>query len=242
MLGKPSVGMAELEHAKDRVMMGAERKSAVLSEENRRLTAYHEGGHALVAMHTAGAHPVHKATIVPRGMSLGMVMQLPEKDETSVTRRQLLARLDVCMGGRVAEELVFGEQNVTPGASNDFQQVTRTARMMITQMGFSKNLGQLSLVSGGGPSFLGNDMGRSAEYSQATADAIEAEVKELVMTAYRRAKDLIVSNRACLDKVAEVLLDKESIDGDEFESIFMAMKSPLYLKADAPGTRVPFTA
>jgi cell division protease FtsH len=147
----------------------------------------------------------------------------------------------VALGGRIAEEVIFGDENVTTGASSDFQQVTRTARMMITQMGFSKKLGQLALVSGGGPSFLGNDMGRSAEYSQQTADAIEAEVKELVMTAYRRAKDLVLANRPVLDRVAEVLLEKESIDGDEFERIFMEARSQLYLKADSPGTKVPFT-
>ena len=157
------------------------------------------------------------------------------------SRTYLENQMCVALGGRIAEELIFGEQNVTTGASSDFQQVTRTARLMITQMGFSKKLGQVALAGGGGPSFLGQDVGRTADYSQQTADTIEAEVKDLVMCAYRRAKDLVVTNMAVLHKVAEVLLEKESMDGDEFERIFMEARSQLYLKADSPQTRVPFT-
>ena len=123
--GKTSIGMAALEFAKDKIMMGAERQSAVISKETMRTTAFHEAGHALISLLTDGSDPIHKATIMPRGRSLGMVMQLPEGDQTSMSRKQMLARLDVCMGGRVAEELVFGEENVTSGASSDFQQATR---------------------------------------------------------------------------------------------------------------------
>ena len=136
-----SVTQAAVEYAKDRIMMGAERKSAFITEESRRLTAYHEGGHALVAMLTRGAMPVHKATIMPRGQALGMVMQLPEKDDKSMTRRQLLAMLDVCMGGRVAEELIFGGDDVTTGASHDLSSATRIAKAMVTQYGFSERGG-----------------------------------------------------------------------------------------------------
>ena len=238
--GAKEVGMSQLEHAKDRIMMGAERKSAVVAEENRRLTAYHEGGHALVALFTDGARPIHKATIVPRGQSLGMVMQLPEKDELNLTKKQLLAMLDVTMGGRVAEELIFGAENVTTGASGDFQQVSSTARMMVEQMGFSEKIGQIALKTGGGGSFLGNDAGRAADYSQTTANLVDAEVKTLVETAYRRAKDLVTENIGCLHAVADVLLDKENIDGDEFEKIMLAAKAQLYLKEDNESIEVPF--
>jgi len=206
--------------------------------------AYHEAGHAVVGALMPEYDPVTKITIVPRGGAGGLTFFAPSEERLEsglYSRAYLENQMAVALGGRIAEELVFGEQNVTTGASSDFQQVARTARMMVTQMGFSKKLGQLALVSGGGPSFLGNDMGRSADFSQATADAIEVEVKDLVMTAYRRAKDLVIANRNVLDKVAEVLLEKESIDGDEFERIFMECKAQLYLKADSPGTKVPFT-
>jgi ATP-dependent Zn protease len=135
------VSQVDVEYAKDRIMMGAERKSAFITPENRNLTAYHEGGHALVAMLTQGALPVHKATIMPRGQALGMVMQLPDKDDKSMTRRQLNAMLDVCMGGRVAEEMIFGGDDVTTGASQDLSSATRIAHAMVTQYGFSERVG-----------------------------------------------------------------------------------------------------
>jgi cell division protease FtsH len=242
--GLAEVSKEEIADALERIVAGAEKKGAVISEAKKKLVAYHEAGHAVVGALMPEYDPVTKISIVPRGGAGGLTFFAPSEERLEsglYSRSYLENQMAVALGGRIAEELVFGEQNVTTGASNDFQQVTRTARMMITQMGFSKNLGQLSLVSGGGPSFLGNDMGRSADYSQQTADAIEAEVKELVMTAYRRAKDLVVSNRAVLDKVAETLLEKENIDGDEFEKIFLESRAQLYLKPDSPQTKVPFT-
>jgi ATP-dependent metalloprotease len=187
MQGKPAVGQAELEYAKDRVMMGAERKSAVISEETRRLTAYHEGGHALVAAFTPGAHPVHKATIVPRGNALGMVMQLPEKDEVSVSRKQLLAKLDVAMGGRVAEELIFGEGEVTTGASSDLAAATRLARDMVTKYGMSSAVGLTSQNY--------NDDGRSI--SSETRAAIETEVRKSTQFAHIIERFPVADRLAC---------------------------------------------
>ncbi|ACO69882.1 predicted protein [Micromonas commoda] len=205
--GAAQVGMKQLEYAKDRILMGAERKSAVVAEENRRLTAYHEGGHALVALFTEGARPVHKATIVPRGQSLGMVMQLPEKDELNLTKKQLLAMLDVTMGGRVAEELIFGEAEVTTGASSDLRQATRLAREMITKYGFSERLGLASTEY--------SDYGLSHE----TRLVIEDEVKRLLEEANQRARRLLKKHEKDLHMLAKQLLDKETLTGAELRRL-----------------------
>jgi ATP-dependent metalloprotease len=205
--GAKDVGMSQLEHAKDRIMMGAERKSAVIAEENRKLTAYHEGGHALVALLTDGARPIHKATIVPRGQSLGMVMQLPEKDELNLTKKQLLAMLDVTMGGRVAEELIFGSDEVTTGASSDLRQATRLAREMVTKYGFSRKVGLASTDYG--------DYGLSHE----TRTHIEEEVKRLLDEANLRATKLLKSREKDLHALAGLLLERESLTGAELRKL-----------------------
>ncbi|KAL4443796.1 hypothetical protein ABPG75_011533 [Micractinium tetrahymenae] len=208
--GQRAVGMADLEYAKDRIIMGAERKSAVISEKNRKLTAYHEGGHALVALYTDGAHPVHKATVVPRGMALGMVTQLPETDdETSVSRRQLLAKLDVCMGGRVAEELIFGEKDVTTGASSDLEQATRLARAMVTRYGMSDRVGQISINY--------EDDGRSL--SSETRAVVEEEVRNLLSAAYTRAKHVLRQHEKELHALAQELIDKETLTGQQIQEL-----------------------
>ena len=205
--GAKEVGMSQLEHAKDRIMMGAERKSAVVAEENRRLTAYHEGGHALVALFTEGARPIHKATIVPRGQSLGMVMQLPEKDELNLTKKQLLAMLDVTMGGRVAEELIFGADEVTTGASSDLRQATRLAREMVTKYGFSERVGLSSTDYG--------DYGLSHD----TRTVIEEEVKRMLDEANARAAALLRRREKELHTLAKTLLDRETLNGAELRRL-----------------------
>jgi len=196
------VGMSALEWAKDKIMMGAERKSAVISPETMRMTAFHEAGHALVALLTAGADPIHKATIMPRGRALGMVMQLPDGDQTSMSRKQMLARLDVCMGGRVAEELVFGHDNVTSGASSDIQQATRLAQAMVTQYGLSEKVGVI---------FINPNDKQSGE----TQKNVDQEVRELLTSSYARAKNLLETHRKELDIVAKGLMQYESLAGGE---------------------------
>ncbi|CAI9784870.1 unnamed protein product [Fraxinus pennsylvanica] len=213
--GAKAVTMADLEHAKDKIMMGSERKSAVLSEESRKLTAYHEGGHALVAMHTDGALPVHKATIVPRGMTLGMVAQLPDKDETSISRKQMLARLDVCMGGRVAEELTFGENEVTSGASSDLQQATKLARAMVTKYGMSKQVGVVTHDY--------NDNGKSM--STETRLLIEQEVKEFLERAYINAKTILTTHGKELHALASALLEHETLTGSQIKALLAQVNS-----------------
>jgi ATP-dependent metalloprotease len=203
-----AVGMSQLEYAKDKILMGAERKSAVISEESRRLTAYHEGGHALVAMNTDGAMPVHKATIVPRGQALGMVTQLPDKDQTSISRRQMLARLDVCMGGRVAEELIFGKKDVTSGASSDLQQATDLATAMVTRYGFSEKVGLASADR----SSLSGEMKR----------VVDEEVKTMLNEAYERARDVLKTHEKDLHCLAKELLEKETLTAQQIRDLCSA--------------------
>jgi len=207
--GLAKVTAEALDFAKDKILMGAERKSAVLTPDTLRMTAYHEGGHALVALHTDGADPVHKATIMPRGQALGMVQQLPDGDQTSLSRRQMLARLDVCMGGRVAEEVVYGRAEITSGASSDIYQATRLARNMVTKWGFSDQLG-VCLYSADSAFF---------EPSAETKRLIDTEVQRLLDDSYARAKALITAHRDQLEAVANHLLKHETASGADLEAL-----------------------
>ncbi|KAG8044945.1 hypothetical protein GUJ93_ZPchr0008g12774 [Zizania palustris] len=210
--GAKAVTMNDLEYAKNRIMMGRERKSAVISDECKKLTAYHEGGHALVAIHTEGTHPVHKATIVPRGMALGMVAQLPEKDETSVSRKQMLASLDVCMVGRVAEELIFWDSEVTSGASSDLQQATALARAMVTKYGMSKQVGHVS--------YNYEDDGKNVSTE---TRLIEQEVKNFLEKAYNNAllehATILTKHNKELHALANALLEHETLTGAQIKNI-----------------------
>jgi ATP-dependent metalloprotease len=219
--GDEAVSHATLEYAKDKILMGAERKSAVISPESARLTAYHEGGHALVAIKTRGAHPIHKATIMPRGQALGMVSQLPEGDQTSMSRREMMARLDVCMGGRVAEEIVFGVDEVTSGASSDLMQATRLATQMVTQWGFSDEIGPVFHNSNG-------------QFGPQTRDVIDKEVKTILASSYERAKNILQVNRRDLDRLAKALIEFETLTGEEVQKVLNGKRIRVDVKKPTP--------
>jgi len=212
---KRMVTMAEFEDAKDKVMMGAERRSLVMTEEEKLLTAYHEGGHAIVALNVPATDPVHKATIIPRGRALGMVMQLPERDKLSMSYEQMTSRLAIMMGGRVAEELVFGHEKVTSGAASDIEQATRLAKMMVTRWGFSADLGTVAYGDNQEEVFLGMSMNRQQNVSEATAQTIDREVRRLVDEGYAEAKRILTEKYNDLEALARGLLEYETLSGDE---------------------------
>jgi cell division protease FtsH len=216
--GKRQVSMSEFESAKDKVLMGIERRSMVMSDEEKRLTAYHEAGHAIVALNMKDSDPIHKATIIPRGRALGMVMRLPESDRISVSRDKLEADLCVAMGGRIAEELVFGYGKVTTGASSDIKQATDIVKKMIIEWGMGK-LGFLSYAESSQDVFLGHSMMNPRQMSEATAQAIDREVRELVDKLYKKTYDLLSSNMEQLHVIAKGLIDYETLSGDEIKAL-----------------------
>jgi len=218
-LGKRIVTMAEFEAAKDKVMMGAERRSMVMTDEERRLTAYHESGHAIVAVKTPASDPVHKATIIPRGRALGMVMRLPEGDRISVSREKLYADIAVAMGGRIAEELIFGKEKVTSGAASDIQMATKIARAMVTQYGMSEKLGPLTYAENEQEIFLGHSVTQTKNISENTAEAIDAEIRRIVDEAYGRARKILEDNLDQLHTLAKALLEYETLTGEEIRAL-----------------------
>jgi cell division protease FtsH len=213
------VTQAEFEEAKDKVMMGAERKSLVMTEEEKLLTAYHEGGHAIVGLNVIATDPIHKATIIPRGRALGMVMQLPERDKLSMSLEQMTSRLAIMMGGRVAEEMIFGHDKVTSGAASDIDQATRLARMMVTRWGLSKELGTVSYGENNDEVFLGMQVNRQQNVSEATAQKIDSEVKRLVEAGYADATRILTEKRADLETLAKGLLEYETLTGEEITDL-----------------------
>ena len=238
---KRIVTRQEFEDARDKIMMGAERRTLMMTEEEKRLTAYHEGGHALVQLSMPGAMPIHKATIIPRGGALGMVQGLPERDQISQSYEQLIAMLAIAMGGRVAETLVFGHDNVTSGAASDIQQCTRVARAMITQLGFSKELGTVAYAEPQQEQFLGYSTGRSQSLSEATQQRIDSEVRRLVQEAYDTAKRILTEKRPQLDALAQGLLEFETLSGEEMKGILEG-KKPTRENLLSPPSQTPPSA
>ena len=219
------VTMREFEAAKDKVMMGVERKSMVMSEEEKRMTAFHEAGHAITALECEASDPIHKATIIPRGRALGMVMRLPESDKISYKREKMLADLIVAMGGRVAEELVFGHAKVSSGASSDIQYATKLARAMVTEWGMSVDLGPVQYGdSGHHEPFLGAAHAQRGGMSESTASKVDAEIKKIVTTAHDEATRILTEKRAQLDTLALALLEYETLSGDEIKAVLAGEK------------------
>jgi len=235
----------DFEDAKDKVMMGAERKSMVMSEEEKRNTAYHEGGHALVALTVPSADPVHKATIVPRGRALGMVMQLPEGDRYSMNFTQMTSRLAIMMAGRVAEEIIFGKENITSGASSDISAATGLARNMVTRWGFSDELGTVAYGDNQEEVFLGHSVARTQNVSEDTAQKIDLEVRRLVKGGEDEARRILLERLEDLHTLAKALLEYETLTGEEIEAIFKGVKpnreDPEADRPPAPAAAVPLS-
>ena len=235
----------DFEDAKDKVMMGSERKSMAMSDEEKKLTAYHEGGHALVALSVPSADPVHKATIIPRGRALGMVMQLPEADRYSMKLQQMTSTLTILMGGRVAEELIFGRENVTSGASSDIEQATRLARSMVTRWGLSEELGVVSYGENQEEVFLGHSVARTQNISADTAQKIDSEIKKLVHGGYEEARRILTEKLEDLHTLAKALLEFETLSGDEIVKVLQGIPpvrdAPEDTRSPPPSVAVPLT-
>ena len=218
---KRVVTMSDIEEAKDKVMMGAERRSMVMSEDEKKLTAYHEGGHAIVALNEKASDPIHKATIIPRGRALGMVMRLPERDQLSVTREKMHSDIAVAMGGRIAEEIIFGHDKVTSGASSDIDMVTKLAKNMVTKYGMTTELGTIAYGENEEEVFLGRSVTKSQNMSEETAKKIDSEVKKIVDKGYERAKKVLTDKIDDLHKIAKALLIYETLSGDEIRDLIL---------------------
>ncbi len=215
--GVDRVSMQDFEQAKDKVMLGTERRSMVLTDSERRLTAYHEAGHVVIGVKVPGLDPVHKVTIVPRGRALGLTASLPEEDRHSHTREWLNGQLAMLFGGRVAEELAFGPEHVTTGAGNDIERATTMARRMVTRFGMSERIGLMAVGDSEQEVFLGRELVQRREVSDYTAQQVDEEVKHILDSAHRRARKIVEANQDLLKRVAEALLDRETLDADEIQ-------------------------
>ena len=223
---KRMVTLEDFENAKDKVMMGSERRSMVMSEDEKKLTAYHEAGHAVATLHSPASDPIHKATIIPRGRALGVVWTLPERDKYSHTREYMEANISKAMGVRVAEEIIFGHNKVTSGASSDIQMATKMAKDMVTRFGMSKELGPLSYGENEDEVFLGRSITRQQHMSEETAKKVDAEVKKVVDAGYERAKKIITEKLDDLHKLAKALLIFETLSGEEIRDLILKNIQP----------------
>ncbi len=215
---RDKISMDELEEGIERVMAGPERKSRLINDHEKRIIAYHETGHAIVAKVLPGSDPVHKISIIPRGhAALGYTLQLPEEDRFLMSKSELMNRIAVLLSGRVSEEIVFND--VTSGAANDLERATQTARQMVTQLGMSETIGLVKLGNKREEIFLGRDISEDRNYSEEVAYKIDQEVKAIIDACYERAKEILTQRRALMDKIAGVLLEREVIDAEEFERL-----------------------
>ncbi len=234
--GRDKVGMGDLDSAKDKVMLGAERKSLVLSEFERKLTAYHEAGHAVIALRVPGLDPVHKVTIVPRGRALGLTASLPEEDRHSYSRDYLLAQLAMLFGGRAAEEMIFGAEKITTGAGNDIERATSMARRMVMQFGMSDTVGPMAVGESEHEVFLGRELVQRREVSEETARLVDHEVKRFLDEAYQRAAETLRQHRDLLESVAAALLERETIDREEIAALAAGRALPAVKEEPRPAS------
>ena len=225
------INMNDIEFAKDKVVMGSERKSLVISEHERKVTAYHEAGHALVAKLTPGTDPVHKVTIIPRGMALGLTMQLPIEDKYMLSRDYLLKSINILLAGRAAEEIIFNER--TTGAGNDLERATEIARKMVTEWGMSEKVGPIRLAKKEGAVFLGKEMSSNADHSEATSIEIDNEVRDIIVNANSEAVNLLKTNEKHLHELANLLLEKETVDSKELDSL-LGIENTKIIKDETP--------
>jgi cell division protease FtsH len=229
------VSMKDFESSKDKVLMGAERKSMIITDEEKKITAYHEAGHALLAALVPHSDPLHKVTIIPRGLALGLTQQLPSEERHNWSKDQLEARIAVCMGGRIAEETTFSQ--ITTGAQNDIEQATEVARKMVCEWGMSEALGPLTYGKKEEAIFLGKEFNRHQDYSEATALKIDSEIKRIVSEQYERAARILTERRPVLVQVSEALLEHEVLDGEQIQQVLagqpMSIRAP-HRPAPAP--------
>ena len=224
--GADRVDMDDFERAKDKIMLGTERRSLVLTDKERRLTAYHEAGHAVIGLRVPGLDPVHKITIVPRGRALGLVSSLPEEDRHTHTKEWLEGKLTMMFGGRVAEELIFGPERITTGAGSDIEQATGTARRMVTCFGMSEKVGLMAVGEGEHEVFLGRELSQRRDVSEHTSQLVDQEIKRLLDEAHSRARTVIEQNRDLLEGIAQALLDRETLDREEIQLIAEGKELP----------------